>query len=158
MTNPPIRSRTRRTQGGRTLADFVDRHGLRAVAVYIPVALHRALATTAIEHETTLQAIITLACNSYYGHDDVELPALTAPTRAKHDAHKNFTWYADVDLHKKMKMLAVMVGSSVQQLVLSAVVNYMKDAPLVRALNIQVGYAAYARAPEETPALALSAG
>lgn len=154
MTNPPKNARTRRTAGGRALADFVDRHGLRAVSVYIPGDLHRALATTAIENETNLQSLVTLSCNNFYGQEDIELPPLTAPTRPKQDPHKNFTWYADVDLHKKMKMLAVMKGSTVQQLVLSAVVNYMKDAPRVRALGIETGFPAYARAPDELPVLA----
>lgn len=138
-TKPPTRARrTRRTPGGRTLADYMDRHGLRAVAVYIPEALHRALTTTAIETETSLQSIVTLACNAYYGTVR-PLPPLVQPTRPTQDPHKNFTWYADLDLHKHMKMLAVEHESTVQQLVMSAVVNYMKDAPRVKALHIKLG-------------------
>lgn len=151
MTTPPARSRVRRTTGSKTLGAFIDRHGLRPVSVYVPEPLHRALTHIAIETETSLQAIITLACNKYYGtrHD---LPPLVAPTRTKQDPHKSFTWYADIDLHKRMKLLAVDLDGTVQQLVLSAVVDYMKDAPKIKALKIKTGYAAYARAPEELKA------
>lgn len=148
MTTPPTRTRVRRTTGSKTLGKYIDRHGLRPVAVYVPEPLHRALTLIAIESETTLQAILTAACNTFYGarHD---LPPLVAPTRTKQDPHKSFTWYADVDLHKRMKMLAVDLDGTVQQLVLSAVVEYMKDAPKLRALKIKTGYAPYARAPIE---------
>lgn len=147
MATPPARTRVRRTAGSQTLGAFIDRHGLRPVSVYIPLKLHRALTETAIEAETTLQALITMACNTLYGtrHD---LPPLVAPTRTKQDPHKSFTWYADIDLHKRMKLLAVDLDGTVQQLVLSAIVEYMKDAPKVKALKIKTGFAAYARAPE----------
>lgn len=154
MTTPPARTRTRRTAGSKTLGEFIDRHGLRPVSVYLPEKLHRALTETAIEAETTIQAIITMACNTMYGtHHD--LPPLVAPTRTKQDPHKSFTWYADIDLHKRIKLLAVDLDGTVQQLVLSAIVEYMKDAPRVKALKIKTGYAAYARAPEviEKPAV-----
>lgn len=151
MTTPPTRTRVRRTSGSQTVGNFIDRHGLRPVAVYIPEKLHRALTTIAIETETTLQAIVTMACNKYYGLGG-DLPPLVAPTRTKQDPHKSFTWYADLDLHKKMKLLAVDLDGTVQQLVLSAIVNYMKDAPKIKALKIKSGYAAYARAPEELKA------
>lgn len=148
MATPPTRSRVRRTTGSKTLGSYIDRHGLRPVAVYIPDPLHRALTYIAIETETTLQALITLACNTYYGtHRD--LPPLVAPTRTKQDPHKSFTWYADIDLHKRMKLLAVDLDGTVQQLVLSAIVDYLKDAPKIKALKIKTGYAPYARAPLE---------
>lgn len=146
MATPPVRRRTRRTPGSQTVASFVDRHGLRAVAVYIPEKLHRALTAIAIEGETSLQAIITLACGKYYGtHHD--LPPLAAPTRIKQDPHKSYTWYADVDLHKRMKLLAVDLDGTVQQLVLSAVLAHLADHPKIKALKIKTGYAPYARAP-----------
>lgn len=148
MNHPPLRARVRRTPGGKSLGEFVDRHGLRPVSVYIPEKLHRALAATAIESETSLQQIFTLACNTYYGGREVNVPPLTAPTHPKLEPHKNYTWYADVSLHRNMKMLAVELSSNVQQLVLSAVVNYMNSAPKVRALKIKTGFPAYARAPD----------
>lgn len=156
MTTPPLRTRIRRTEGSRALGAFVDRHGLRPVSVYIPTELHRALTATAIEGGESMQAITTLACSKYYGtrHD---LPALLAPTHTKTEPHKSFTWYADIDLHKRIKMLAVDIDGSVQQLILSAVVEYMKDAPRVKALKLKTGYAAYARAPGELPPLATAA-
>lgn len=40
---------------------------------------------------------------------------------------------------------------SVQQLVMSAVVDYLKDHPSVKALKIKTGYAPYARHPVVTP-------
>lgn len=150
MATPPTRQRVRRTAGSKTLGKFIDRHGLRPVSVYIPYKWHRAFTEIAIEGETTLQAIITLACNTAYGtHRD--LPPLTAPTRVKQDPHKSFTWYADIDLHKRMKLLAVDLDCSVQQLVMSAVVDYLKDHPKVKALEIKTGYAPYARLPVELP-------
>lgn len=45
--------------------------------------------------------------------------------------------------------LAVDLDGTVQQLILSAIVEYLKDAPLVKALNIKTGYAPYARAPTD---------
>lgn len=146
MATPPTRVRVRRTTGSKTVGDFVDRHGLRAVAVYIPIAMHRALSHTAIEAETSLQAIITMACNTYYGtHRD--LPPLLLPTRTKQTPHKSFTWYADIDLHKRIKTLAVDLDGSVQQLILSAVIAMLADAPKIKALKLKTGYAPYARAP-----------
>lgn len=151
MTNPPTRApRVRRTPGSKSVGNYVDRHGLKPVSVYIPEKLHRALATTAIESETSLQQIFTLACHTFYGAMDDKAPPLTAPTHPKQDPHKNFTWYADIELHRYMKLLAVRMTSNVQQLVLSAVVNYMKSAPKVRALKIKTGFPAYARAPDQS--------
>lgn len=152
MATPPIRRRVRRTTGSKTVGDYIDRHGVRPVAVYIPEKLHRALTHAAIQGETTLQAILTVACNTFYGTRR-DLPPLVAPTRTKQDVHKSFTWYADVDLHKRMKMLAVDLDGTVQQLILSAVVEYMKDSPLIKALKIKTGYAPYARTPAEAPRL-----
>lgn len=153
MTTPPARSRVRRTAGSKTLGEFIDRHGLRPVSVYIPEPLHRALTQTAIESETSLQQLMSLACQVHYGQPN-NLPPLVAPTKTKQDPHKSFTWYADVDLHKKMKLLAVDLDGSVQQLILSAIVEHLKNAPRIRALELKTGYAAYARAPAslETPA------
>lgn len=147
MTNIPLHARVRRTPGSRALGKFIDAHGLRPVAVYIPTELHRALAATAIESDTSLQALLTLAVNTHYGCVAPRVPPLVAPTRTKQDPHKSFTWYADVDLHKSLKMLAVEIGGTVQQLVLSAAVEYMKHAPRVAALAIPSGFPAYARAP-----------
>ena len=48
-----------------------------------------------------------------------------------------------------MKLAALELDGSVQQLILSALVDYLKDAPKVKALKIKTGYAAYARAPAE---------
>lgn len=149
----PIRHRTRRTQGSRAVADFVDRHGLRPVAVYLPEKLHRALTATALEHDTSMQSFFTLACNKYYGGICPDVPELLAPTHVKRDPHKSCTWYADVNLHHKMKLLAVETDGSVQQLIVSAVVDYLKDAPRVKALHLRTGYPAYARAPERLPRL-----
>ena len=155
MATPPTRTRVRRTTGSKTLGEFTDRHGLRPVAVYIPDALHRALTHTAIEAETNLQAIFTTACNAMYGtHRD--LPPLVAPTRPTADPHKRYTWYADIDLHKRMKMLAVDLGGSVQQLIISAVLEHLKNAPKIKALRIKTGYAPYARTPESLPRPAAS--
>lgn len=148
MTTPPARTRTRRTAGSKTLGNFIDRHGLKPVSVYIPEDLHRALAATALEAETSLQALTTLACNTFFGHV-ADLPPLTAPTRTKQDPHKSFTWYADIGLHKRMKLLAIDIDGSVQQLILSALVEYLKDAPRIKKLRMKTGYAPYARAPEE---------
>lgn len=148
MTTPPLRTRVRRTEGSRKVGDFLDRHGLRPVSVYLPIELHRALAGTAIEAGTNLQGLFTLACSKFYG-GEVDLPPLVAPTRTKSEPHKSVTWYADVDLHKRMKMLAVDLDGSVQQLIVSAIVAHLKRAPRVKALNIQSGFPAYAQAPEE---------
>lgn len=146
MTNPPPRSRVRRTVGSQTLGAFIERHNLRPVSVYIPEKLHRALVETAIETDQSLQGLLTLACGATYGNDQV--PPLVAPTRTKQDPHKSFTWYADIDLHKQMKLKAVELDGTVQQLILSAVVDYLKAAPKIKALKIKTGYSAYARAPE----------
>lgn len=150
MTALPTRQRVRRTRGSKTLAKFIDRHGLRPVSVYFPEALHRALAGTAIEADTSLQALVTLACHSYFGVES-PLPPLVQPTRTHQDPHKSFTWYADIDLHRTMKIKAIDVGSTVQQLILSAVVSYMRKAPRVKALNIPTGFPAFARAPGSLP-------
>lgn len=150
MATPPARHRTRNTQGSKTVGDYIDRHGLRPVAVYVPLPLHTAFARTAIAAESNLQQLLTLACNTFYGsrHD---LPPLLAPTRTKLDPHKSVTWYADIDLHRRMKMLAVDLDGSVQQLILSAMVEYLKDAPEVKALGLETGFPAYARAPAVLP-------
>ena len=47
-----------------------------------------------------------------------------------------------------MKMLAVDLDGTVQQLIVSAVVDYMRDEPRIKALKIKTGYAPYARFPE----------
>lgn len=152
MTNPPNRPRARTTSGSLTVGKFIDRHGLRPVSVYIPIELHRALATIAIKSDTSMQAIVTLACSKYFGRGDPDVPPLLAPATPTSEPRKNFTWYADIELHKRMKLLAVVLSGSVQQLVLSAVVDYMKDAPDIKALRLQTGFPAYARAPV-TPAV-----
>lgn len=149
----PIRERTRRTPGGQRVAEYVDRNGLRAVAVYLPQAMHRALVSTAIDAETSLQALMALACDAHYSKSPTNMPPLVAPTRTKLDPHKSAMWYADVDLHKKMKLLAVELDGSVQQLILSALVEHLKDAPRVKALNVASGFPPYARAPAELPDL-----
>jgi hypothetical protein len=150
MAAPPERKRIRRTEGSKTLARYLENNGLRPVAVYIPVDLHKALTHVAIEADITLQALVTLAVNAYYGTYR-ELPPLVSPTRIKADPHKSFTWYADVDLHKRVKLLAVDLDCTVQQLVLSALVDYTKDHQKVKALKIKTGSAPYARAPVNTP-------
>lgn len=146
MPTPPPRKRSRTTDGSKRLETYMDRNGLRPVAVYFPVDLHRALTEVCILGETTMQALITLACNTYYGgpHD---LPPLVKPTKVKLEPHKNFTWYADVDLHKRIKLLALDVEASVQQLVLSAVLGYTNKHPQVKALKIETGFPAYLRTP-----------
>ena len=157
MATPPARTRVRRTTGSQTLGAFIDRHGLRPVSVYIPVKLHRALTETAIEAETTLQALITMACNTLYGtrHD---LPPLVAPTRTKQDPHKSFTWYADIDLHKRMKMLAVDLDGTVLVWNDAARALQPQEAEAVRALHPafplcvveqRVGHAGIAMAHDE---------
>lgn len=148
MPTPPTRTRTRRTAGSKTLGSYIDRHGLRPVTVYIPEEWHRAIASIAIETETTLQTLVTLACNAYFGTDVVDVPPLIMPTRTKQDPHKSFTWYADVDLHKKIKLLIVDIGGTAQQLILSAVVDYLRNAPRVKALKIETGFSAYTRKPD----------
>lgn len=148
MPTPPIRTRVRRTAGSKTIGDYIDRHGVRPVTVYLPEPLHRALSKIAIESDTSIKALITLACNTYYG-GKVKLPPLVAPTRTKTDPHKSFTWYADIDLHRAIKLLAVELDGSVQQLILSAVADYLKDSPRIKALKIKTGFAPYARAPED---------
>ncbi len=158
MLKPPLRVRTRRTAGSQSLARYTESNGLRPVAVYVPIDLHRALTSSLIEmsgdegERITLQAVITLACYRYYG-ETAELPPLMAPTFTKQDPHKSVTWYADIELHKKLKLLAVELDGSVQQLILSAIVEYMKEAPLVKALNLETGHSVYARAPRDTPPL-----
>lgn len=146
MATPPARRRVRRTKGSKIVAEYLDRHGVRPVAVYVPEKWHRAFSKIAIEGDTSLQAIMTLACGTAYGARR-DLPPLVAPTRVKQDPHKSVTWYADVDLHKRMKMLAVDLDCSVQQLVMSAVVDYLKDHPSIAALKIKTGVAPYARHP-----------
>jgi hypothetical protein len=146
MTNPPLRQRTRRTAGSRSLAEYIENNGLRPVSVYIPLALHKAVSQVAIEADISLQALITLAVNTFYGAAK-DLPPLVAPTRIKQDPHKNFTWYADVDLHKTVKLLALEHDCTVQQLVLSALVAYTKDHPKVKALKIKSGFPPFLRAP-----------
>jgi hypothetical protein len=146
MSVPPVRTRDRRTAGSKALAEYIENNGLKPVSVYIPTPWHKALAQVAIEADISLQALVTLAVNTFYGtHRD--LPPLVAPTRIKADPHKNFTWYADLDLHKRMKLLALELDCTVQQLVLSALVAYSKDHPKVKALKIKTGYPPYARAP-----------
>lgn len=149
MPIPPTRTRVRRTPGSKTLGAFIDRHGLRPVTVYLPEPLHRALSQIAIEHETPIQAMMTLACTAHYGGKCPQLPPLVAPTRTKTDPHKSFTWYADIDLHKQIKLLAVEMDCTVQQLILSALVESLKGAPHIKALEIKTGYAPYARAPSD---------
>lgn len=146
MSTPPSRQRVRRTAGSKTLAEYIENNGLRPVSVYMPVPLHKALSKVAIEADISLQALVTLAVNTYYGvHRD--LPPLVAPTRIKQDPHKNFTWYADIDMHKRVKLLALELDCTVQQLVLSALVDYTKDHAAVKALKIQTGFPPFARAP-----------
>lgn len=150
MPTPPPRKRIRTTQESKRLETYVTENGLKAVSVYIPVELHKALHEVAIQGEMSLQGLITLACNTYYGvHRD--LPPLVAPTRIKTDPHKNVTWYADVDLHKRIKLIALDIDGTVQQLVLSALVDYCKGSKAVKALKIKTGHAAYARAPSIMP-------
>jgi hypothetical protein len=141
-----MRKRVRNTQGSKTVAEYLENNGLRPVAVYFPTELHKALTHVAIDAGIPLQALVTLAINAYYAgpHD---LPPLVAPTRIKTDPHKNFTWYADLDLHKRVKLLAVDLDCTVQQLVLSALVDYTKDHKEIKRLKIKTGYAPYARAP-----------
>lgn len=153
MPTPPTRTRVRRTVGSKTVGAYVDRHGLRPVSVYLPEKLHRALTHIAINSETPLQALFTLACGTFYGSGR-EIPPLIAPTKTKMDPHKSFTWYADVDLHKRIKLLAVDLDCSSQQLILSALVEHLKDSPQIKALKIKTGYAPYARAPN--PGIPLS--
>lgn len=146
MSTHPIRHRVRRTEGSRSLAEYIENNGLRPVSVYMPVPLHKALSHVAIEAGISLQALVTLAVNTYYGsHRD--LPPLIAPTRIKQDPHKNFTWYADIDMHKRVKLLALDLDCSAQQLILSALVDYTKDHPKIKALKIGTGHPPYARAP-----------
>ena len=150
MITIPRRERHHRTSGSKAVGDYLARHDMRPVAVYIPVKLHTVLTKLAIEAEASLQDFITKACESWYG-EERELPPLVAPTRAKLDPHKIPTWYANIELHKRMKVLAVEVGSSVQQLILSALVEYAKDSPEVKALGIKTGYVPYSRTPSDPP-------
>lgn len=150
MANPPPRKRVRTTQGSQTVANYLENNGLKPVAVYLPVDLHKALTHVAIDADISLQALVTLAANTYYAGPK-DLPPLTAPTRIKQDPHKNFTWYADLDLHKRIKLLALDLDCTVQQLVMSALVDYTKDHKEIKKLKIKTGYAPYARAPLVTP-------
>lgn len=127
--------------------------------MYVPENLHAAFTRIAIAAESNLQHLLTLPCDTFYGvHHD--LPPLVAPTRIKQDPHKSVTWYADIELHRRMKMLAVDLDGSVQQLILSAMVEYLKDAPEIKALELETGFPAYARKFCDTklgkPPLALS--
>lgn len=147
MATPPTRKKIRRTPGSKSLGAYIDRHGLRPVAIYIPLEWHRALSHISIESDTPLQALFTVACTEYYSRPR-DLPPLIAPTRTKTDPHKNFTWYADIDLHKRIKMLAVDLECSAQQLILSAVIDKVKESPRIQALNIKTGYPPYVRLPD----------
>lgn len=146
MSTIPKRTPDRRTLGSKRLGVYLDKNGLRAVTVYIPTPLHRALSIIAIESETSIQALITAACQTFYGtHQGV--PPLAAATRTKTDPHKTLSWYADIALHKRMKLLAVDIDGTVQQLIISAILEYLKDSPHIRKLHMDTGYAPYARAP-----------
>ena len=149
-TTPISAPRIRRTKRGQTVADYLDRHNVKAVAVYLPPELHAALLEISAGTKETLQSMFTLACSTYYGgpHD---LPPLAAPTRSKTTPQVCTTWYCDIDLHRRMKIVAMDIGSSVSQLFTSAIVATYKDAPSVKRLKIKTGYPAYQRAPDELP-------
>jgi len=153
----PMKNRVRRTAGSRSMAQFVDRNGLTPVTVYLPEKLHAALEAIAAEadEDTSIQSLLTIALTRHYGvRGAADLPPLTAPTRTTKEPHANYTWYGDVELHKTIKLLAVELGSTCQQLIVSAIVATYSDHPRIKKLKIKTGYPAYARAPAVLPRLA----
>lgn len=147
MADLPKPIRTRSTQGSQRLADYAERHGVRPVAWYVPEFLHEAVSDMAVRNGMTMQTLITFACETRYGLDTPVLPPLVPPSHTKTDPHKNVTWYAPVDLYKKIKQLALDIESTAQQLITSAVVDQYKNTKEIKALRLVTGAAPYARAP-----------
>lgn len=146
MATPPPRATTRRTRGSKNLKAYLDNNNLRPVSVYMPIRVHAAISKAADAGETTIQALFTMACHKYYGHR-CDLPPLVGFGTPPKEDRKVITWYADIDLHKKIRLLAMDLEGNVQQLVLSAVLDYIKDAPPVKALKIKTGYPPFGRTP-----------
>lgn len=146
-TTLPQRKPMTRTKGSALVKAHIDSKGERQVAVYIPLEWHTALLEATKRKHGALQSNILTACSTYYGVVPPVLPPLVEPTHVRRDPHKTVTWYAATPLHDAMKKLAVDIRSSVQQLVLSALVDHMKNEPAIAALKIPTGSAPYPKAP-----------
>lgn len=144
----PTPVRNRRTEGSKRLSEYAERNGVRPVSWYVPEALHGPLVKIAAERGFAVQSLVTHACEVHYGAEEKALPPLVPPTHVKTDPHKNFTWYAPVALHKAIKLLALELECTAQQLITSAVVHQYKDVPEIKELRIVTGSAPYARAPQ----------
>lgn len=156
-TKPAVRQTRRSTPQSQRVADYAARNNLRPVSWYVPVGLHAALqqlthkakAASGAAEATSLQAVVTAACAKAYGLGPKGgTPPLAAPTNTALEPHKRFTWYAPYELQKDMRLVAANIESSMQQLVTSAVVDYLKDQPEIAALRIPTGVPPFMRAPD----------
>lgn len=156
-TQPTVRQTRRSTPQSQRVADYAIRNNLRPVSWYVPANMHAALhqlldkakAASGAPEATSLQAVVTAACAKAYGLGPKGgVPPLAAPTNTKLEPHKRFTWYAPYDLQKDMRLVAAGIESSMQQLITSAVVDYLKDQPEIAALRIPTGVPPFMRAPD----------
>ncbi len=148
----PQKTRTRKTEGSRRLLEYNEQRGAKHVPWYIPLELHKALKLLAIYRGTSLQTMVTYACEQHYGDlKNVVVPPLTVPTRINGEPHKNYGWYAPIELATNIARLSVELEASRQQLITSAVVNQYKSEDPIARLQINTGSAPYVRAPANLP-------
>lgn len=140
-----------KTSGSQRVTDYKERHNLHPVVLPVPLNIHKALSHHALDDGVTMQSLFTLACEKYFGSDPVTVPPLVA-TRRGQEKFKQPTWYADIDLHKRIRRLSIDTGASVQQLIMSALVDYLKDSPRMQAAEVTTGYPPMARGNTEMPA------
>jgi hypothetical protein len=146
----PIRQARRTTEGSKRVGEYLERNNLAPMTWYIEQDLHdavtRVLAKTT--PRTPLQAVVTAACQKWYGAGTgTPLPKLVAPSNIRGTPHKRFTWYAPLQLHDAVKLTGLKANASIQQLITSAVVDFLLGHPEIKALGLERGVAAFKRAP-----------
>lgn len=150
MANNNNKKTPPKSSGQRRLKDYLVNNNFKAVAVALPRELHRVLDRMVAEAKgaadtarpTTIHALVTVACSAYYSDENVKtLPPLAQfePPRPNADGKgdRRFTWYADMDLFRSMKIISARHSCSLRQLIVSAVLERYKDTPQIKALGME---------------------
>lgn len=142
MTTTPPRPR-RTTDASKRQGEYLERHDRRQVGVHISNTLHAALLAAGDYERSYIQRTLTQACAKYYDSPRAPLPPLVAMEVPSKDTHRYYTWYADTAMHKKIRTRAAQHLATMQQLIISALINFTMDEPPIKALidngTIQLG-------------------
>lgn len=132
------------------LQAYLENNNLKPAGIAIPRPLYLVLADMADRGKakggdevlSSKQALITAACSAYYPDADVKvLPPLAKFPPPKSNAEgtgdPRFTWYADEDMLTNMRIIGARFSCSMRQLIVSAVLEYYKRVPEIKALGIK---------------------